>query len=73
MTAYLYRIKYREMHTFFRSNRKKVTRIDKKGKGITEILPCKLQFIVTTGFMISSLLTLVNNLAERIHNERIHV
>ena len=50
------------MHNLFGFNRKKITRIDKKGKEITKTISYRLQFIDIVRFMTSLLLNLVNNL-----------
>ena len=44
-----------------------VTKIDKNGEKNTKTLSYKLQLTDSASFMASSLLTLVNNLAEGIH------
>ena len=54
--------------TFTVSIEKKVTRIDKNGKGITKKIFYRLQFIDSARFIGSSLSNLVNNLSEGIHN-----
>ena len=46
---------------------KEVTRIDKNREEITKIICYRLKFIVSARFMASSLSSLVNNLAEGIH------
>ena len=52
---YLFNRKYLKVHNLFSSNRKKVTKIDKKGKEITKTICYRLQFIDSTRFMESSL------------------
>ena len=61
---------YQKMHNLFRSNIKKVTRIDKKGKEISKSKSYRLQFIDTARFIARSLSNLVNSLCEGIHKIR---
>ena len=57
---------YWTIHNLYSSNRKKVTRIDKKEQEITK-KSYRLHVIDGTRFMASSWSNLVNNLAEGIH------
>ena len=50
---------------------KEVTRIDKNGQEIINIISLRLQFIDCVIFMASSLWSLVKNLAERTHKMKL--
>ena len=59
--------KYREVRNFFRSNRKRVTKIDKDCNESVVTKSYKIKFIDSARFMATSLSNLVNNLTEGIH------
>ena len=58
---------YLAVKKFIRSNRKKVTNIDKDGNENVATISHKIKISDSTGFMASLLSNLVNNLAEGIH------
>ena len=60
-TIYLFRTEYWKIHNLFSSNKKEVTRIDKKGKEITKPISYRWQFIESARFMTGPLSNLPNN------------
>ena len=59
--------KQRKVQSFFCSNKKEITKIDKdRNKSVVNI-SYKMKFIVTVIFMAKSLSNLVDNLTEGIH------
>ena len=60
-------VKQRKVQSFFCSNKKEITKIDKdRNKSVVNI-SYKMKFIVTVIFMAKSLSNLVDNLTEGIH------
>ena len=59
--------KQRKVQSFFCSNKKEITKIDKDGNKSVVNISYKMKFIVTVIFMANSLSNLADNLTEGIH------
>ena len=59
--------KQRKVQSFFCSNKKEITKIDKDGNKSVVNISYKIKFIDSVRFMTSSLSNLIDNLAEGIH------
>ena len=63
----MYWRKQRNVQNFFRSNKKKIIKIDKDGNETVETISYRIKFIDKARFMVSSLSNFRDNLTEGIH------
>ena len=63
----MYWKKQRNVQNFFRSNKKKIIKIDKDGNETVETISYRIKFIDKARFMVSSLSNFRDNLTEGIH------
>ena len=63
----MYWRKQRNVQNFFRSNKKKIIKIDKDGNETVETISYRIKFIDKAKFMVSSLSNFRDNLTEGIH------
>ena len=65
----MYWRKQRNVQNFFRSNKKKIIKIDKDGNETVETISYRIKFIDKARFMVSSLSNFRDNLTEGIHKD----